>query len=179
MDQSQLEAIQMGLTQEIAVIQGPPGTGKTYIGQKIVEALLNNRHLWDPKRESPIVVMCFTNHALDQFLEGIMKQPSLRIVNTSLTPDSDDDENGDDWTNAFLTGVPKTRTKCKVVRIGGRSQSELIQQFNIGNIRRSVYLPGHIKQTVDELNSQIGHQCTGSLYYPNTCLLYTSDAADE
>ena len=165
LDQSQLEAIQMGLTQEIAVIQGPPGTGKTYIGQKIVEALLNNRHLWDPKRESPIVVMCFTNHALDQFLEGIIKQPSLRIVNTSLTPDSDDDGNGDDWGNAFLPRVPKMRTECKVVRIGGRSQSELIQQFNIGNIRRSVYLPGHIKQTVDELNSQIRYQCTGSLYF--------------
>jgi len=163
LDQSQLKAIQMGLTQEIAVIQGPPGTGKTYIGQKIVEALLNNRQIWDPKRESPIVVMCFTNHALDQFLEGIMKQPSLRIVNTSNYDDDDDDD--DDWMNALLTEVPKTRTECKVVRIGGRSQSELIQQFNIGNIRRSVYLPGRIKQTVDELNSQIRHQCTGSLYF--------------
>ena len=72
LDSSQLNAIQTALTQEIAVIQGPPGTGKTYIGLKIVEGLLQNRHIWDPRRSTPILVMCYTNHALDQFLEGII-----------------------------------------------------------------------------------------------------------
>ena len=72
LDSSQLNAIQTALTQEIAVIQGPPGTGKTYIGLKIVEALLENRRIWDPHRSCPILVMCYTNHALDQFLEGII-----------------------------------------------------------------------------------------------------------
>ena len=72
LDSSQLNAIQTALTQEIAVIQGPPGTGKTYIGLKIVEALLDNREVWDPHKSSPILVMCYTNHALDQFLEGII-----------------------------------------------------------------------------------------------------------
>ena len=72
LDSSQLNAIQTALTQEIAVIQGPPGTGKTYIGLKIVEGLLDNRPIWDPHRSSPILVMCYTNHALDQFLEGII-----------------------------------------------------------------------------------------------------------
>ena len=72
LDSSQLNAIQTALTREIAVIQGPPGTGKTYIGLKIVEALLENRDVWDPSKTSPILVMCFTNHALDQFLEGII-----------------------------------------------------------------------------------------------------------
>ena len=72
LDTSQLNAIQTALTQEIAVIQGPPGTGKTYIGLKIVEGLLQNRLVWDPSERSPIFVMCYTNHALDQFLEGII-----------------------------------------------------------------------------------------------------------
>ena len=72
LDSSQLNAIQTALTQEIAVIQGPPGTGKTYIGRKIVEGLLENRHIWDPHKSSPILVMCYTNHALDQFLEDII-----------------------------------------------------------------------------------------------------------
>ena len=72
LDSSQLNAIQTALTQEIAVIQGPPGTGKTYIGLKIVEGLLENRHIWYPRKSSPILVMCYTNHALDQFLEGII-----------------------------------------------------------------------------------------------------------
>ena len=72
LDSSQLNAIQTALTQEIAVIQGPPGTGKTYIGLKIVEALLKNRRFWDPSKSCPILVMCYTNHALDQFLEDII-----------------------------------------------------------------------------------------------------------
>ena len=71
LDGSQLEALKVSLTQEMAVIQGPPGTGKTYIGLKIVEAYLKNRLVWDPKKSSPILVVCYTNHTLDQFLEGI------------------------------------------------------------------------------------------------------------
>ena len=69
LDQSQLKAIRMALTQRVSVIQGPPGTGKTYIGLKIVQALLINHGIWDPPRSSPLVVVCYTNHALDQFLE--------------------------------------------------------------------------------------------------------------
>ena len=72
LDKSQLAAVQMALTQEISVIQGPPGTGKTYIGLKIVEILLQNKAKWDPLLQSPILIVCYTNHALDQFLEGIL-----------------------------------------------------------------------------------------------------------
>ena len=80
LDSSQLNAIQTALTQEIAVIQGPPGTGKTYIGLKIVEGLLQNRHIWDPHRSTPILVMCYTNHALDQFLEGIIDTECFEVI---------------------------------------------------------------------------------------------------
>ena len=71
LDTSQLEALKMALTKEVSVIQGPPGTGKTFIGLKIVEAFLKNRSTWDRNKEAPILVVCYTNHALDQFLEGI------------------------------------------------------------------------------------------------------------
>ena len=81
LDQSQLAAVQMALTQELSLIQGPPGTGKTYIGLKIVEVLLQNKQIWDPNVTSPILVVCYTNHALDQFLEGILKfNDKTRIV---------------------------------------------------------------------------------------------------
>jgi len=73
LDKSQLTAVQMALTQELSLIQGPPGTGKTYIGLKIVEVLLQNKQTWDQNMTSPILVVCYTNHALDQFLEGILK----------------------------------------------------------------------------------------------------------
>lgn len=45
--------------------------GKTYVGLKIAQALLTNQNLWrDEFGKSPMLVVCYTNHALDQFLEG-------------------------------------------------------------------------------------------------------------
>lgn len=70
-DKSQLEAFKNALTQDLAIIQGPPGTGKTFLSLQIVSALLENKSNWID--HGPIVVVCFTNHALDQFLEGILQ----------------------------------------------------------------------------------------------------------
>ncbi|NWW77226.1 ZNFX1 protein, partial [Climacteris rufus] len=72
LDESQLQALNLALTKELAIIQGPPGTGKTYVGLKIVQALLTNEHVWQSTlQKRPILIVCYTNHALDQFLEGI------------------------------------------------------------------------------------------------------------
>ena len=76
LDESQYSALQTAMTKEFVTIQGPPGTGKTFVGLKIVQLLLENRRHWDAD-SSPILVVCFTNHALDQFLEGIMETCEL------------------------------------------------------------------------------------------------------
>ncbi|KAG6452108.1 NFX1-type zinc finger-containing protein 1 [Manduca sexta] len=69
LDESQYNAFIHALTHEFAVIQGPPGTGKTFIGLKITKALLDNLEDVDG---CLMLVLCYTNHALDQFLEGIL-----------------------------------------------------------------------------------------------------------
>ena len=79
LDTSQLEAVQHALTREVAVVQGPPGTGKTFIGLKVAEVLLLNHKVWN-KNSGPILVLCYTNHALDQFLEGILKFHNSEVV---------------------------------------------------------------------------------------------------
>ncbi|XP_053404552.1 NFX1-type zinc finger-containing protein 1-like [Mercenaria mercenaria] len=75
MDNSQYKAVQTALTNELAIIQGPPGTGKTYIGLQIVKALLHNKSAWagTKTKNRPMLIVCYTNHALDQFVEGIVK----------------------------------------------------------------------------------------------------------
>ncbi|KAK7114307.1 NFX1-type zinc finger-containing protein 1-like [Littorina saxatilis] len=106
LNQSQMEAVRTALTKELAIIQGPPGTGKTYVGLKVAKILLENEHLWtDPEEEEdgkPILVVCYTNHALDQFLEGIL----------SFCPEG-------------------------IVRVGGRSQSTALEQFNLKHIQNA------------------------------------------
>jgi hypothetical protein len=50
------------------------GTGKSYVGQILVRLLLANREkLWtDVRTRRPILVVCFTNRALDSFLESTL-----------------------------------------------------------------------------------------------------------
>lgn len=85
LDEMQYRAFRAALTHEFAIIQGPPGTGKTFIGLKIMKTLINNLynkagisrssldHLGSRKNlNKPILVVCYTNHALDQFMEGIL-----------------------------------------------------------------------------------------------------------
>ena len=72
-NESQMRAFKLALTKEFAVIQGPPGTGKTFVGLKIAQALLTNSSIWnDSGKKSPILMVSYTNHALDQFLEGLL-----------------------------------------------------------------------------------------------------------
>lgn len=80
LDESQLQALKLALTSELTIIQGPPGTGKTYVGLKIARALLENHNAWS--NGCPMLVVCYTNHALDQFLEGIhgfLKEGIVRV----------------------------------------------------------------------------------------------------
>ncbi|KAF2349931.1 P-loop containing nucleoside triphosphate hydrolase, partial [Trinorchestia longiramus] len=95
LDQSQRNALQAALTKRLVVIQGPPGTGKTFLGLKITQVLLHNSNAWARKETEtrlikspnylrqttsvevevipPILILCYTNHALDQFLEGMLQ----------------------------------------------------------------------------------------------------------
>ena len=90
LNSSQLEALKAAVTTEFSVIQGPPGTGKTYVGAKIVRCLLENRAAWDPDKRSPMLMVCYTNHALDQFLEKVLeflpKEQIIRVGGRCKSP---------------------------------------------------------------------------------------------
>ena len=63
-DDSQKEAVQHVFENRVSMIQGPPGCGKTFIGVQIVKTLVD--HV--PIPDSPILVLTYKNHALDEFL---------------------------------------------------------------------------------------------------------------
>jgi helicase required for RNAi-mediated heterochromatin assembly 1 len=64
LDGSQRAALSHIFKKCVALIQGPPGTGKTHVSVKALKLLTENMTDVD----SPIVVACQTNHALDQLL---------------------------------------------------------------------------------------------------------------
>ena len=61
LDDSQSNALDLALKSKVALIQGPPGTGKTHLASILTKIIMENV-------KSPILVVCYTNHALDQFL---------------------------------------------------------------------------------------------------------------
>ncbi|KAH0495908.1 hypothetical protein TgHK011_009433 [Trichoderma gracile] len=62
---AQLESLIKGLKNPVGQIQGPPGTGKSFIGAIIARSLIKLTGY-------RILVLSFTNHALDSFLEELM-----------------------------------------------------------------------------------------------------------
>lgn len=77
LDRGQCTALVAALTREFAFIQGPPGTGKSYLGLQIMKILLNIKQ---KAKLGPIVIVCYTNHALDQFLEHLLHIGVRKII---------------------------------------------------------------------------------------------------
>ncbi|KAM0134445.1 hypothetical protein ACHAO1_005657 [Botrytis cinerea] len=65
LDDSQIQSLLAILFQKVSLIQGPPGTGKSFIGALGAKIIHNFT-------SEIILVVCYTNHALDQFLEDLM-----------------------------------------------------------------------------------------------------------
>ncbi len=59
LDATQKNAILNVLQNRVGLIQGPPGTGKSFCGALSAKFLIDNT-------ESSILIMCYTNHAVDQ-----------------------------------------------------------------------------------------------------------------
>lgn len=65
LDYSQQQSLCNALGQKVSVIQGPPGTGKSFIGALAAHFIVKKTNL-------KILVITYTNHALDQFLEDLL-----------------------------------------------------------------------------------------------------------
>ncbi|GBC46709.1 uncharacterized protein OCT59_017758 [Rhizophagus irregularis] len=78
LDETQAKALISSLTREIALVEGPPGTGKTVAGVQIMKVLLAKENR--KTNIGPILTICFTNHALDQFLEHLLDENITNIV---------------------------------------------------------------------------------------------------
>lgn len=74
LDSTQSMALLEALSRSMALVQGPPGTGKTFAGVEILQVLLHNQK---KANLGPIIIVCYTNHALDQLLEHIIDSGTI------------------------------------------------------------------------------------------------------
>ncbi|KAK0710442.1 hypothetical protein B0T21DRAFT_77739 [Apiosordaria backusii] len=85
LDEGQCQALIEALTREYSLIQGPPGTGKSYVGVQLLRVLLHHKN---EANLGPVIIICYTNHALDQFLKHLMDvgiESVIRIGGQSRT----------------------------------------------------------------------------------------------
>ncbi|XP_063435665.1 NFX1-type zinc finger-containing protein 1-like [Mytilus trossulus] len=133
MDESQRKAFIAALTKEFVLIQGPPGTGKTYLALQIAKTLLHNTNRLNMNSKGKdekytrnariiatkpyMLVVCYTNHALDQFVQGIID---------------------------FMPETPSGH-RCfpEIVRFGSRSKNPKFEELSIKNLRSRVRLKPH------------------------------------
>ncbi|KAK4872847.1 hypothetical protein RN001_014876 [Aquatica leii] len=127
---TQYDAFRAALTNEFVVIQGPPGTGKTFLGLKIAKTLIRNKRYW--YNSSPILIVCYTNHALDQFLEGLRE------------------------------------TTNKIVRIGGQSKNDNMEQFTLKE-KRKVFSSSMERKPLFEIKEKL-RSCLNHVNYYNDIL---------
>ena len=153
LDSSQYNALNTALTQEFALIQGPPGTGKTFLGLKIAEVLLENCQDVLAIHQKPMMVVCYTNHALDQFLEGIHKFAPGGILRIGGRCKSEILEN---------CKLHIVRKKCMELKL-------------VGNDFRHAAgaLHAEMKETEDEIE-----ECTAIVEQLNKRILYTGHLSE-
>ncbi|KAK3947200.1 hypothetical protein QBC32DRAFT_355035 [Pseudoneurospora amorphoporcata] len=77
LNRSQCRALTTALTHEYALIQGPPGTGKSHVGVQLVRTLLAHK---EEASLGPVLIICYTNHALDQFLVHLLNCGIEKII---------------------------------------------------------------------------------------------------
>jgi len=65
------------LSRCLALIQGSPDIGKSYTDVAIIKTLLKNRKT---ANLDSIVCVCYTNHALDQLLEHLVKNEVEQLI---------------------------------------------------------------------------------------------------
>ncbi|XP_046738003.1 NFX1-type zinc finger-containing protein 1-like [Diprion similis] len=114
LDEMQYKAFKSALTQEFALIQGPPGTGKTFLALQIIRTMLENREYW--LEHGPVLVVCLTNHALDQILDGILKYTDsiVRVGNRSNNPKLEECTLKNKRNNSFIIGNSARRAQSNM-----------------------------------------------------------------
>lgn len=82
LDEAQVGALRAALSTSVVLLQGPPGTGKSFLSVRLVQLLVQRHQRLRAARarrgrdsaapDGGILVVSYTNHALDQFLLGLM-----------------------------------------------------------------------------------------------------------
>ncbi|KAF9957029.1 hypothetical protein BGZ65_002278, partial [Modicella reniformis] len=135
LDITQSKALVEALSREVALVNGPPGTGKTRTGVELMRVLLHNKQAMDNR---PILCICYTNHALDQFLEHLLDKEITNIIRVGSRSKSE------------RLGLCNLRVRQKTTR-----KSFQMRKANRESNQKWKFLSGAIKELQTALRSDV------------------------
>lgn len=115
LDEGQAIALCENLNRDLAFTQGPPGTGKTYLGVSLAKVILASQSKATPK---PILTVCMTNHALDSFLQDLLKDGIVKVARLG-------GGSKEEWTKPHLLRELSSRLKRTQIEQSTLSTSRL------------------------------------------------------
>ncbi|KAF9905573.1 hypothetical protein EC991_001534 [Linnemannia zychae] len=165
LDNAQVSVLVETLQRELALISGQPGSGKTKIGVDLMKVLLHNK---SRMRCGPILVVSYTNHALDQFLELLLDQGYNKLARLGLNSRS---RRVDDFHILTLVDKQPKRTPFSVERVRGRAwaasnrASKAIRDLNLA--LQSGYFDWRlVKEHLEFANPSQCRQFEGTIHAP-------------
>ncbi|KAI0696188.1 hypothetical protein BC835DRAFT_1272285 [Cytidiella melzeri] len=130
LDPSQVDAVINSLIREVSLVQGPPGTGKSYTGREILKVLFASK-------VKPIVLIAYTNHALDHMLTEILD--SNITTNMVRLGSRSSDERIAEYT---LDKLEQVASKSNLDRSIGRQYSAMKRlEKDMSDLLMSIQLP--------------------------------------
>lgn len=87
-ESSDLEPLRHALTAEVALLKSPPGSEPVRVAQRLLRALVDNRAtVWKqrPLAAAPVLVLCHSDAALDDFLSGVVEHATAVRVGGRCT----------------------------------------------------------------------------------------------
>ncbi|KAG0046738.1 hypothetical protein BGZ83_008088 [Gryganskiella cystojenkinii] len=167
-DDTQSQALVNSLCREVALISGPPGTGKTTIGVDLMRVLVHNAARM---RCGPILCICYSDHALDQFLTHLLGKGIHSLVRIGSRPSERSEQlrhhnlyelvDQKTWTRSQKTARNKARSDCEKAAQSLKMADQELQslQLSVASILQVVgkdseeqhqsLKHGHCKGTVD------------------------------
>jgi hypothetical protein len=155
LDKAQAEALVSALCRSVALIQGPPGTGKSYTGVALMKVLLANK---DEARLGPVLIVTFTNHALDGPLEHAVDAGVKQVIR--IGSKSKSEKLAD--LNLRVVAQKEERTKLEKhenwelrqeIETLGRNISDSLLELETADTETSVM--GFLRESYPEYHSQL------------------------
>ena len=148
-DPTQLRALEHVFHHNVAIVQGTPGTGKTFVGAKVAQLLHNNfPHV-------RVLLLCFTNHALDSFLHDVLAvAPEARSDICRMGGRCSDD------LRDLALHCPKVRTwDGEMVKEKTVELDAMVRRLALGHLNESDFMTlVHLKLLPEEMQDEVARQ---------------------